>query len=194
LRDAYQRFQLNRLELDRHPQAAPALRRMQDILAAASPYGLIKEVDGLVNTVNGVNTALMTERRTQALARIDGHLATLNQDIAKAQGDGPLRNACLKPLEALRRQVDQEESVAHITQAEAEAVREYDAAIARIEEFVRKAATKPAEKGTGKDGGNPPPVVKKQRVIKPAEMVKTTYLETMDNVSGFLDALRMALE
>ena len=130
---------------------------MQDILAAPSPYGLIKEVDGLITTVGGVNTALVAGRRTQALARIDGHLATLTQDIGKAQGDGALRTACLRPLEALRRQVEQEESIAHITQAEAEAVREYDAAIARIEEFVRRAAEKPVGKGPAAGTVKPPP-------------------------------------
>ena len=40
----------------------------------------------------------------------------------------------------------------------------------------------------------PPPVVKKQRVVKPAELVKTTYLETSDDVNGFLDDLRQELE
>jgi hypothetical protein len=39
-----------------------------------------------------------------------------------------------------------------------------------------------------------PPPVKKQRVIKPADMVRTLYLETMDDVAGFLDALRRELE
>ena len=136
----------------------------------------------------------MAGRRTPALARIDGHLATLTQDIAKVQGDGALRTACLRPLEALRRQVEQEESIAHITQAGDEAVREYDAAIARIEEFVRRAAEKPVTKGKGGGTVKPPPVVKTQRVIKPAEMVKTPYLETMDDVAGFLDALRRELE
>jgi hypothetical protein len=47
-----------------------------------------------------------------------------------------VRVACLKPLELLKQQVEREESLAHITQAEAEAIKEFDAAIARIEEFV----------------------------------------------------------
>ena len=85
-----------------------------------------------------MNTALLTGRRTQAVAKIDGHIATLTKDMAAAQGDAGLRAACLGPLEALREQVQEEESLAHITQAEAEAVKEFDAAVARIEEFVRK--------------------------------------------------------
>ena len=65
----------------------------------------------------------------------------------------------------------------------------------RIEEFLRKLAEqkKPKDDGSGKTPP-PPPVVKKQRVVKPADLVKTTYLETSDDVNGFLDALRMELE
>ena len=37
-------------------------------------------------------------------------------------------------------------------------------------------------------------MVKKQRIVKPAEIMKTTYLETPDDVNGFLDALRQELE
>jgi hypothetical protein len=38
------------------------------------------------------------------------------------------------------------------------------------------------------------PAVKPRRVVKPADIVKTTYLETSDDVNGFLDALRQELE
>ena len=167
---------------------------MQEILSARSPYGLIKEADALINTVNAVNSALLTGRRTQAIAKIDGHIATLNKDMAAAQGDASLRAACLKPLEALQEQVQKEESLAHITQAEAEAVKEFDAAVGRIEDFLRKLAEqkKPKDDGSGKH--RQPPVVKKQRIVKPADIVKTTYLETSDDVNGFLDALRQELE
>ena len=54
-------------------------------------------------------------------------------------------------------------------------------------------AEKPMDDGPGQ--GQPPPrVVKKQRIVKPADIVKTTYLETPDDVNGFLDALRQELE
>ena len=152
LRKAHDAFQLNRLELEKDAQAGPALKRMQEILSAPSPYGLIKEADALINTVNAVNSSLLTERRTQAIAKIDAHIATLNKDIAAAKGEASLRAACLKPLEALREQVQKQESLAHITQAEAEAVKEFDAAVGRIEEFLRKLAEqkKPKDDGSGK--------------------------------------------
>jgi len=37
LRKARDRFQKNRLELERHATAGPAYKRMQEILAASSP-------------------------------------------------------------------------------------------------------------------------------------------------------------
>jgi hypothetical protein len=130
LRKAHVAFQLNRLELEKDSQAGPALKRMHEILSAKSPYGLLKEADALINTVNAVNSSLLTGRRAQALAKIDEHIATLNQDIATVQGDAALRTACLKPLEELKEQVQKQESLAHITQAEGEAVKAFDAAIA----------------------------------------------------------------
>ena len=196
LRKAHVTFQLNRLELERDAQAGPALKRMQEILSAKSPFGLIKEADALINTVNAVNSSLLTGRRAQAIAKIDAVIATLNKDVAAAQGDAGLRSACLKALEALKEQVQKEESLAHITQAEGEAVNEFDFAVGRIEDYLRKLAEqkKPKDDGSGKVPPPPPPVVKKQRIVKPADIMKTTYLETPDDVNGFLDALRQELE
>ncbi len=50
LRKAWDNFSLNRFELEQDQQAAPALARIGDILKAKSPYPLIKEADGLINT------------------------------------------------------------------------------------------------------------------------------------------------
>lgn len=198
LRKAFSAFQLNRLELEKDAQGGSALKRMQEILTAASPYGLIKEAEALISTVDGVNAALLSGRRAQAVAKIDSHLATLNKDIADAQGDANLQAACIKPLESLKEQVQKQESLAHITQAETEAVNEFDAATTRIEQFSKTAGEK---SGTPIPAGciavaekAPRPSVKPRRVIKPAEFVKATYLETSDDVNGFLDALRMELE
>jgi len=195
LRKAHVAFQLNRLDLEKDAKAGPALKRIQEILSARSPYGLVKEADALINTVNAVNLSLLKAQRTQAINKIDAHIAALNKDVAKVQGDAGLRAACIKPMELLKGQVDKEESLAHITQAEGEAVKEFDAAVGRIEDFLRKLAEvkKSSEGGSGKVTP-PPPVVKKQRIVKPADLVKTTYLETSDDVNGFLDALRQELE
>jgi hypothetical protein len=165
---------------------------MQEILSAPSPYGLIKEADALITAVNAVNSSLLSGRQVEAVGKIDAHIATLNKDLAKAQGEASLRAACLAPLKALRGQVQKQNSLAHITQAENEAVKEFDAAVSRIEDAL---AEQKEPKGDGSQEFTPhTSVVKKQRIIKPAEIMKATYLETTDDVNGFLESLRDVLD
>jgi hypothetical protein len=192
LRKAADRFQLNRMELDRDAQAAPALQRMQEILQSPSPYGIIKEAEGLVATVEAVNTTLVMRRRGEALAKIAQSLAEVNKELDASQADASLRTVCLRPLETLRRQVEHQESVAHISQAEQEAVQAADAAMAKIEEAAKKPTPQPA--GTNPPPGPPKPAVKPRCVVKPADLVTTSYLETSDDVNQFIGQLRKRLD
>jgi hypothetical protein len=71
LRKSHDRFRLNKMELEQDDRAAPALRRMQEILNAKAPYGLIKDAEGLIKTVDEVNTVLVSAKRAEAVAEID---------------------------------------------------------------------------------------------------------------------------
>jgi hypothetical protein len=194
LRKAHSQFTLNRMELDRDAQAGPTFRRIEQILDAKSPYGLIHEAEKLISSVASVNTALLTERRSQVDEKINGYVATLSKDIAAANGDENLRVACLRQLESLRQQSASENSLAHITQTEAEALKEFDLAVARIEVFAKNATEKESNKDPSKHPQKLTPAIKKQRIVEPAKLVKTPYLETREDVSGFLDDLRQELE
>src|SRR5208283_1723863 len=96
-----------------------------------------KEAEGLITTVGTANTGLVTARRREATQRIEGFLAKVTNEVDAAAGDAALRVTCLKSLETLRDRVQTEESLAHITQSESEALKEYDAASGKIEEFVK---------------------------------------------------------
>ena len=109
-------------------------------------------------------------RRPQQKHRVDiGDVHALIEDVDRANH---LKLACLKPLEALKEQVQKEESLAHITQAESEAVKEFDHAIARIEQAVKAAQDEnrtPKPKGEIAVAENDPkPALKPRRIIKPA--------------------------
>lgn len=188
LRKAADRFRLNRLELGRDEGAGPALTRIEEILSATSPYGLIKEAEDLITTVDAVNTKLISESRQQAAKKIDGHIAAITSDLKTAGGDAALETACVQPLKRLREQVEKSESIAHITQAEAEAIKEFDAAVKRIEEFFKKRFSEGAKTGKAK------PAVKSQRVVRPSELMTGTYLESKEDVEAFLAKLRQQLE
>src|SRR5262249_51887248 len=122
LRKAYTAYTLNRPQLEHDAKAAPALRRMQDILSAPHPYGLIQEAEGLIQTVEGVNTALLVQHRTASCQKIDDVIVTLTKDIEAAKGDEALKSVCLGPMATLRGQVEGEASIPHIVQAEQQAL------------------------------------------------------------------------
>ena len=181
LRAALSRFELNQMELERDESAGSALRRMGEILAAPSPYGLVKEAEGLICTVREVNEGLLSERRAQALATISKQTASVSAEVSTAAGDESLKTTCLTPLENLAKQVSTHESLAHIGQAESEAVRLKDEALARVERYLARKA----EEGTAEDK----PVVRPRRVVSPVKLVRSPYLESQADVDAFLDDL-----
>ena len=194
LRKACERFQLNQLGLEQDAKASSAMRRMREILQSPSPYGLIKEAEGLVGTVEEVNNALISQRREEALAKVAKVGANLAKELDAVQADAKLRTGCLSSIETLRRQIEQQDSVAHIAQAEHEADRAFDAAIAKIEEAAKIPEPLPPVKGGNPLPAPPKPVIKPRCVIKPADLATSGYLETPDDVKKFLDQLRQRLE
>jgi hypothetical protein len=191
LRKASERFQLNRLELERDAKAAPALKRIHEILNAPCPYNLIKEGDGLIQTASGVNDALVSTHRAEALKTIDAQIAEVGRELEAVNADADLTTACLQPLRDLRHQVEGEPSLAHISQAKAEALSALDSAISRIEEGLKTKTPLSAQPGKQEP---PAPAVKSRCVIKPADLVRKPYLETPEEVESFIKELRQRLE
>ncbi len=185
LRKAHARFQLNRTWLDKEETAARALQRMQEILRAPAPYGMIKDAESLIQTVEGVNTTLVTKRRDHVLQRIEAHISKIEAELDAAKASNDLRNDCLYPLQTLKRQVENQTSIAHINQAQQSAVEAEDEAIDKIE-----AASK--EKHIGEK--EPPVYVKKPRIVQAARLAPHALLETQADIEAYLTQLRQALE
>ena len=186
LRTALRRFRLNQMELERDDSAGSALRRMGEILAAPSPYELVKEAEGLIRTVSDVNEELLPARRAQALATIAEQTASVSAEVSTAGRDESLKTKCLTPLEDLAKQVSTHDSLAHIDQAESEAVRLKDEALTRVERYL---ARKAEEGKTVQDKL----VVRPRRIVSPVKLVKLPYLESQADVDAFLDDLRKEL-
>ena len=187
LRRGSERLGLNRLQLEQDPGAGRALRRMREILDAPAPYGLIKEVDGLLETAEAVNTVLVAQRRHEALSRIAELTAPLEKDLAAVPADEALRKACLDPLRNLERRVGNEESLAHLAQAEQEAAAAFDAAQQRIQEAL------PPGSGTAPDTAQKP-AVKRSRTVHPARLMTGPFIESRQDADAFVQKLRQELE
>ena len=97
-----------------------------------------------------------------------------------------MKTTCLTPLENLAKRVTTHDSLAHIGQAESEAVRLKDEALTQVEQYLARKA------GEGKEEQDKP-VVKPRRVVSPGKFVKSSYLESQDDVDAFLDDLRKEL-
>ena len=186
LQAASTRFKLNRMELDRDDVAGPALLRMSEILAAAHPYKLVKEAEGLIQTVGDVNDAMLSTRRAKALDSIGMNSKALSKDIVAAGADSELKSVLLAPLENLIKQVAAYDSLAHISQAETEAARLRDEALTKAEQLLAKKA----QEGKAVEDK---PILKSRRVVSPVKLVQATYLETQADVDEFLDDLRAEL-
>ena len=186
LRKAFTRFKLNRMELERDDAAGSALRRISEILELPHPYNFVKEADGLIRTVGDVNESLLSKRRAKAVASITAHTNAVSTDIVEAGGDDALKSALLAPLENLAKLLATYQSVAHIDQAEIEAVRLRDEALDKAE----RALTKKANDVMAVEDKLR---LKPRRVVSPTKLVKATYLETQADVDAFLEDLRAEL-
>lgn len=193
LRKSHDRFSLNKMELDQDDRAAPALRRMQEILNAPAPYGMIKDADGLIRTVDEVNTTLVTAKRVEAVTEIDKLADQVKQELDRAAADTKLRAECLDPFDRLRRSVQSQESIAHIAQAQQRAEQCFETALTKIEKAV---ADPPVKPGVVAEPSPPPekPVVKPHCTIQPAALMNKAFLETGEDVRVFVEKLRKQLE
>lgn len=193
LRQAEARFQPNRHWLDQEGGAARALTRIQEILGAPAPYGLVKEAAGLIQTIEQVNQALIAQHRDQTRPVIAAQLDKVQAELEDAQAAGDLRNQCLYPLQQLKAQVEAQTSLAHIGQAATTAIDLADAAFARIEAALKAQAPVPGGVKDVNDHSRTP-YVKRRRVIQAAALTPKPYLETQDDIEAYLTKLRTALE
>ncbi|MDB4631884.1 BREX system P-loop protein BrxC [bacterium] len=196
---AEQQFSLNQRQLEQDEDAKKALDRIKVLRAAAAPYGMVHEVDPLVTTIQKVNESLVNEQRARSLEVIQAQIESIRQELKATGDDKILSSSCLKPLESLKSQVTGQTSLAHITQAEMDAVNLKDTAITKVGQFITQQATKKPDQVAEdhpKDGysDEPAPKFKQPKVIHPKTLTTKTYLESQDDIDEFLTALRKQLE
>lgn len=183
LRDALEtRFKPNQQLLEKEADAALGLRRMGELLAAAHPYPLLHEAEGLIKTVQAINDRLVGERRSHALAKVDEKIAEVTAALDKASAAPDLRNKVLKPLQDTRKRVETDASIPSILMQQDVALDERDRAIDLID--AAKTAT---------PGATPPKPAKPVREVRAADIASTTFLESEQDVDAYLAKLKQHL-
>jgi hypothetical protein len=184
LRTAVDELSQNRMQLEGHESAGPALVRMKEILTSAQPYNMLHEVAGLTHTARGVNDQLVTEARLPVVAAIQGHLAGVTEELNKGAVDESLQQKATGELTRLLTTTTEAKSIPLISQARDLSEAAFDRALTAIEE-----ARKPPP-----SGGGDKPSVKKRRSVEVRSMWSGGLIETQEDVETFLSKLRAELE
>ena len=186
----YEKFLLNKFELERDPDAIAAFRRMEDILHAPAPYELIKDADMLISKVAHYNDQLVAEYRKRALAVVDKLLAELNTEIDKVCKDKDVvdsfKNARFLPFNTLKSEIASQDSIAHLQQIEQRASTQFTQQMQMVAEYVQKIS-----KESKPDA--PKPVVKPIVSVKTSSVAQKAYLETQQDVDEFVNKLKEKL-
>jgi len=195
MRITFKTFDGNRLQIEEDESGKTALRRLEEILQMSHPYNHIQEGSGLIEKLEGIQSLLVAQHRQQTKSRIEGLLATLRQDSERLHVSSSTFESCVASLKALQERVDRQESIPHLKQAIEEADHLYGEALHRLEKAYLPPASEIPSGGGSKERPEPvKPVIKKTRIVKPAELAPKAVLENQEDVEAFLIALRVQLE
>ena len=181
LRTAVEQLSHNRLRLEADEQAGPALRRMEEILAAPRPYKLLHEVADLAHAARTVNDRLISEARKPAMTEIQRLIDGVSGQLEEASAEETLRKTATAELAKLLDTAAQATSIPHIAEAKQEAADAYDRAVATIETMQAKP-------------DDPHYKVKKRRVVEAKTLWSGGFIETKEDIEAFLKKLRSKLE
>ena len=180
LRSAMARFAPNKTLLSKNQAAAKALRKMEDILNAPAPYGMLKDADDLISAVEAINTSLVEKQREKTAQEIEGWIQKVKTELDDTEANDDLRNSALYPFQQIRKKVDHEASIPQIAYAINEAQEAFETALEKIEE-----ATTPQ--------GDEKKPKKQTKTIRPADFLNKNWIETEKDVEDFIQQLREAL-
>jgi hypothetical protein len=171
-------FQPNREELEKDGTTLPTLQRMDQILSAPSPYGMLKEVTPLVNTVKAVNDRIVGEARERATIQVDQGIFKIKEILTDAGASDDLSNQVLKPLQDLKGKISEEISIPNIYYQQQKLNELMSIALRLIE----KKGVKP---------GEPPP--KPPLRFQPSIYAEKLYIENETDIEEFVQRLKKEL-
>ena len=176
---ALERFEANRLDLEKNEGASRALVRMREIRNAPAPYGIIKETSDLIRIVEKINEECLKTARGEVKNQIDYLVKDLEREANVNQVSEVDFNASKSVLDELNEHVENETNVSNIRQFKEEAKTVFDTEITKLT----------------KKKANPP---KEVITITVKSLSKKTYFETEKEVDDFVgelsDAFKKALK
>lgn len=179
LRQSLRIFNINAAALNKNADAAQALKRLQEIAAHDSPYGMIKDVEALIARVASVNESMVSHARQEALTDIEAKIQAISAALDAANASGDARNRILHPVQAIKQAMSVEESIPALSYHREESAKSMEDALDAIE------ALKPAT------GETKPP--KQTKVVRLASVSQKPYLESASDIEAFVEEVKKRL-
>ncbi|HLM62408.1 MAG TPA: hypothetical protein VK308_16520, partial [Pyrinomonadaceae bacterium] len=180
----------NRSQLDLNADARGALLRMEEILSAAEPYAMIREIDNLIATVDEANNQILSQRREQAVGSIETRITQLKSELDSINANGDTRNSILSSFQQMKSVITDESSVPLIAYYQGERAEElFQDALDAID---LKRPIMFAPDGSG--NGETPEPYRPTQTVKPAQFAAKTYIETPADLDEYLGKLRAEIE
>jgi len=171
-------FMPNKSALDKNPEGERALKRMQEIVDAASPYHMLKEVEELISKVETINNELLEKNRDAAEGELDSIISQLTSQLDHYNAAADFKNEILYPIQQIKKKINVQFSIPEILYHVAESQALYEDASERIEDTFM-----PPEKGRAKQ----------IKTIKAASIVQKIYLESEADADDYIGKLRKTI-
>lgn len=222
LQQALRRFDKNKPALNKDEKARKALAELKAIEQNNTPYGQLHQVANLVETIEAINSAILTEKRQHALIRVDEKITQLQAEIAKSGIEtAEISNRLLRPLQLVKADLETETSIANIYMLQTQTaderlhdgVFELERAIQaeaerqqKLQQEQAKAAQIANSTGGAKEDRAPILVSSSKPLTPPKPVIEVAatsvfnklgnglYLESQSDIESFIDALKAELE
>lgn len=125
-------FDKNRHMLNASDKARDALEKLEAIYNDTRPYNKIRQVQGLIETVNAVNDEMLSSRRKDVAGKLEAAIADVQQHVADAKATDVISNDALRPLQQSLKRLDSLSSIAEIN----EELRNSDSLVERAEDII----------------------------------------------------------
>jgi len=184
---ALDKFQTCRSSLEKDVTAFTALKKLESIRRSPDPYGQIKDIDGLVDQIEGIAAVQLADSKSKAFAEIDTYISAFKASLEHAKAASAGYNGVLSPLQRVRGRVEN----ASTPQEVAYLLTELDAARDDAADALEKLT---APKKSTPSSGEVSVTTQKERVrVKVSQVVGHRTLETAEDVERFTEELKKKL-
>ncbi|MEZ9819681.1 BREX system P-loop protein BrxC [Shewanella sp. 10N.286.45.A1] len=109
-------FAKNRHLLETSEVANSALEKLEAIYNDTRPYGKVRQVQGLIESVQSVNDQMLNDCRTEVAGKLDTAIEDVQQHVAAANAPDTISHNALRPLQQSRKRLAHLTSIAEINE------------------------------------------------------------------------------